>query len=282
MVRFIKKYRNLDQIKYLNIYTKDGLIPISNFVTAGHAKKVGKIYRTDGLRVHTVSADVAEGILANDVIVPIKQWLKDNRDKFPPGVKVTLKGEDKDQQEAASFLGKAFLVAIIAIAIILMTQFNSVFSMVLVLSSVIMSTIGMFLGLLIMNHAFSVVMCGIGMIALSGIIVSNNILMIDMYETLKGRIKDPIKLLLSTGANRLRAVILTQATTSLGLLPIMLGLTINFVSGEITYGEPSTQWWSQLATCIVFGVIFASPLTLFVTPCALMLKHNGLRGLFKK
>ena len=274
MVRFNKSYRNMDQIRNLNIYTKQGLIPISNFVEADYRKKLGKIYRVDGVRTHTISADVQEGVLTSQVLGPIKTWLADNQDKFPMGVKIALKGEDKDQKEAASFLSKAFMVAIIAIAIILMTQFNSVFSMLLVLSSVIMSTIGMFLGLLIMDHAFSVVMCGIGMIALSGIIVSNNILMIDTYDRLKSKVRDPMKLLLSTGAHRLRAVILTQATTSLGLLPIMLGVTINFVSGEVTYGEPSTQWWAQLATCIVFGVVFASPLTLFVTPCALMLKHR--------
>ena len=126
-------------------------------------------------------------------------------------------------------------------------------------------------------------MCGIiGMVALAGIIVGNNILMIDTYNRYRHKFKDLHQLLLVTGAQRLRAIILTQLTTTLGLLPIMFSLNIDFINMSISVGSPSNQWWRPLATCIIFGILFASPMTLFFTPCSLLLKEKIAMVMRKK
>jgi|TARA_B100000749_G_scaffold202686_1_gene158246 multidrug efflux pump len=166
------------------------------------------------------------------------------------------------------------MVALFVMAVILITQFNSFYSAFLILFAVIMSTIGVFLGLLITGSPFGIVMNGIGVIALAGIVVNNNIVLIDTYDRLKATITDPFEAIMRTGVQRLRPVLLTSVTTILGLLPMVLGINIDFLAREVTYGAPSTQWWRQLSTSIVFGLSFATVLTLIVTPCALMFKAN--------
>jgi len=178
-------------------------------------------------------------------------------------------------QESMLFLMQAFVVAIFIIAIILVTQFNSFFSMGLVLSAVVLSSVGIYIGILVHNMAFGIVMGGIGVIALAGIIVSNNILLIDTYDLLIAEVKNPTlaqyrEVIIRTCIQRVRPVILTKLATILGLLPLVLGINIDFVNFEITQGAPSTQWWRLLSVCIVYGVLFASSLTLLVTPAALM------------
>ena len=159
-------------------------------------------------------------------------------------------------------------------AIILVTQFNSFYSAFLILTAVVMSTIGVFIGLLITQQAFGIVMSGIGVIALAGIVVNNNIVLIDTFDRLKQTTGSVREAILRTGAQRLRPVMLTTITTILGLMPMVLGLNINFVSREVSIGAPAMQWWSQLSTAIVFGLGFATILTLVVTPSALMVRAN--------
>ncbi len=158
-------------------------------------------------------------------------------------------------------------------AIILVTQFNSFHGAFLILSAVVMSTIGVMLGLLITDQPFGIVMSGIGVIALAGIVV-NNIVLIDTFDRLKKTAATPSEAILRTGAQRLRPVLLTSITTILGLMPMVLGVNIDLVGREIQIGAPSTQWWRQLSTAIVFGLTFATVLTLVVTPSALMLRVN--------
>jgi multidrug efflux pump len=183
---------------------------------------------------------------------------------------------------------QAFVVAIFMIAIILVTQFNSFFSMGLVLSAVVLSSVGIFIGLLVHDMAFGIVMGGIGVIALAGIIVSNNILLIDTYDLLIAPFKNPTlaqyrDVIIRTCIQRVRPVILTKLSTILGLLPIMFGVTIDFINFEVTLGAPSTQWWRLLSVCIVYGVLFASSLTLLVTPAALMWRaKRRVRGIKKR
>lgn len=272
ILRLEKPYRNLNQLNQLKIKTNEGLIPISHFVKTGPDKRVNTLYRVDGRRSMTVKADVKSGVLADDVIRDLDRWIL--AQNFDEDIKIQFKGDQKDQKETGAFLGNAFLTAIFAMAILLVIQFNSFFSMGLILSAIIMSTIGVFVGLLVMNLAFSVVMCGIGVIALAGMIVSNNILIIDTFDILKKEKRSLRETILITGAQRLRPVFLTQLTTALGLLPIMLRVNIDFLGREITFNAPSSHWWVQLSTAIVFGIIFASPLTLIVTPCALYLKNR--------
>lgn len=159
-------------------------------------------------------------------------------------------------------------------ALILVTQFNSFYSGFLILSAVIMSTVGVMLGLLIIQQPFGIVMSDVGVIALAGIVVNNNIVLIDTYDRVRKTVSNPATAILLTGAQRLRPVLLTSITTILGLMPMVLGVNIDFITRKISVGGPSTQWWTQLSTAIAFGLAFATILTLIVTPSALMLKAN--------
>jgi multidrug efflux pump len=187
-------------------------------------------------------------------------------------VNFTFKGEDEEQKKSQEFLANAFLVALFLIAIILVTQFNSFYSAFLILSAIIMSTIGVMLGLLLFDQPFGLIMSGIGVIALAGIVVNNNIVLIDTYDRLKHEYPDPMEAILRTGVQRLRPVMLTTITTILGLLPMMYQVNIDFVDRDIAVGAPSMQWWSQLSMAVVCGLAFATVLTLVVTPSALMAK----------
>jgi len=191
-----------------------------------------------------------------------------------PQVNVELKGENKEQDESKEFLQNAFLVALFVMAIILVTQFNSFYQAFLILSAVLFSTTGVFLGLLIFQKPFGIVMSGIGVISLAGIIVNNNIVLIDTYNVLRSKGTDvtgAIDAILRTGAQRLRPVLLTTVTTILGLLPMVLEINIDLMGRNIELGGPSTQWWSQLATAVAGGLAFATILTLVITPCMLAL-----------
>ena len=134
-----------------------------------------------------------------------------------------------------------------------------------------MSTIGVFIGLLVTGQPFGIIMSGIGVIALAGIVVNNNIVLIDTFDRLKKTASSAREAILKTGAQRLRPVLLTSVTTILGLLPMASGVNIDFMAREVSVGAPSMQWWAQLSTSIVYGLGFATVLTLIVTPCALMI-----------
>ena len=189
-------------------------------------------------------------------------------------MQITFKGEDEEQKKASAFLGKAFAVALFLMAIILVTQFNRFYSAFLILTAVIMSTVGVMLGLLIIQQPFSVVMSGIGVIALAGIVVNNNIVLIATFDRIVLTAKSPMEAIIRTGAQRLRPVLLTTTTTIFGLLPMVTRVNIDFVTREISVGAPSTQWWQQLATAIAFGLAFATILTMIVTPSLLMVRAN--------
>ncbi len=181
-----------------------------------------------------------------------------------------LKGEDEEREKAGAFLMKAFGTAIFLIFAILLAQFNKLTSVFMVLSAVLLSTIGVLLGLMVMGQAFGVVMTGIGVIANAGVIVNNNIVLIDTYDRLRREGQAAYEAILETCRERARPVVLTAVTAILGVLPIAFGVNIEFLSREVTMGAPSTQWWINLSTAIVFGLGFATILTLIVTPAALM------------
>jgi multidrug efflux pump len=191
------------------------------------------------------------------------------------GIRWKLAGEDEEQAAAGAFLGKAFGAAMFLIFGVLLAQFNKFVSVWLVLSAVIMSTIGVFLGLLIMGQPFGVVMTGIGIIALAGVVVNNNIVLIDTYDTLRREGMPKIDAILETCRERARPVVLTALTAILGVLPIAFGLNLELMNHETTFGAPSTQWWISLSSAIVFGLAFATVLTLVVIPSLLMLVTRG-------
>jgi multidrug efflux pump len=262
-------FRNLDQLGRIKVQTASGLVPIDNFVSREAKPKIGTISRTDGRRVLVVKANVRTDVKPDDMVRDIRAWLPASG--IDPRVRVAFKGQDAEQAAAQDFLGKAFGLALFLIAIILLIEFNSFFSTFLVLSAVVLSTVGVLIGLIVTGQTFGIVMGGIAVISLAGVVVKNNIVLIDTYDEMKHRIVDPREAILRTGAQRLRPVFLTAATVIIGLLPLSYGVNIDFLTREIIIDAPATQWWIQLATAMVYGMAFATPLTLVVTPAALML-----------
>jgi len=271
-VRYPSDERNINQLDQIRVMTNQGLVPISNFVSRQAVPKTGTIKRTDGMRVMHIKSEVADGVLADDKIREIKTWLATQ--EIDPRVEVAFKGQDEEQEKAQSFLSKAFGVALFAMAIILVTQFNSFYHAFLILTAVIMSTAGVVIGLMITGQTFGIVMTGVGIITLAGIVVNNNIVLIDTYHRLRDSGMPPLEAVVRTGAQRLRPVLLTAVTTVLGLMPMVMGLNIDLFTREVSQGAPSTQWWIQLSTAVVSGLTFATVLTLIVTPCMLAMGAN--------
>jgi multidrug efflux pump len=272
IVRFPNDRRSLGQIDELRVQTQAGYVPIGNFVERVPASRVGYINRVNAARVMTVSANIAEGVQSAVVQKEVIDKLAGT--DLGDGVTFKLKGEDEEREKAGAFLGKAFGTAMFLIFAILLAQFNRFISVLLVLSAVILSTIGVLLGLMIMGQPFGVVMTGIGIIANAGVIVNNNIVLIDTYDRLRREGQGAYEAIMETCRERARPVVLTAVTAILGVLPIAFGINLDFVGREITHGAPATQWWISLSTAIVFGLGFATILTLIVTPAALMAIAN--------
>jgi multidrug efflux pump len=272
LVRFPPDRRSLDQIDELRVQTPAGNVPIGNFVHRVPSPRVGFINRVNSSRVMTVSANVGEGVPTAKVQQAVASDLA--KADLGPGVTFKLKGEDEEREKAGAFLLKAFGTAIFLIFAILLAQFNKLTSVGLVLTAVVMSTFGVLLGLLVMGQAFGVVMTGIGVIANAGVIVNNNIVLIDTYDRLRREGVAAYDAIIHTCRERARPVVLTAVTAILGVLPIAFGMNVEFLAREITVGAPATQWWIHLSTAIVFGLGFATVLTLIVTPAALMAIEN--------
>jgi multidrug efflux pump len=270
VLRYPEEYRGLTQMDRIRINTPSGAVPVSNFITRDPVPKIGNLNRVDGMRVLEVKADVDPGVNVAAKTEEVISFLSSQ--SFDPRVQFKLKGENEEQVAAQEFLGKAFLAAMFLIAIVLLTQFNSFYSAGLILTAVVMSTIGVFLGLIILGQPFNIVMTGIGVVALAGIVVNNNIVLVDTYDQLKDKIADQKHVIMLTGAQRLRPVFLTTATTALGLVPMAIGANVDFFNRSVSIGAPSTQWWAPMAVAMVFGMIFAKFLTLVFTPCMLLLR----------
>ncbi len=274
VTRFPEGYRSIDQLDNLYANGANGPVALSGFVTRAASPRTAEIRRSDGHRVVLVKADVEPGLLVDDQVQKLKQALS-APDVLPAGVTLKYKGQDEEQAKSQAFLVKAFAVALFMIAIILVTQFNSFYSTFLILSAVVMSTIGVFLGLLMFQQPFGIIMSGIGVISLAGIVVNNNIVLIDTFDRLRKETADIDEAIMRTGAQRLRPVLLTTVTTILGLLPMMFTLNVDFVNRDVNVGAPSMQWWAQLSTALVCGLAFSTVLTLVFTPCMLKLRHSA-------
>lgn len=268
-VRYPIEQRNLDQVANLRVLTSKGMVPVANFVSLKPAPKTGVIQRVDGKRVITVEADVAEGKLADTQLKLLRERLLAG--PLDPEVEVLFTGEAEEQQETMTFLLTAFISAIFLMTIILVTQFNSLYQALLILSAILFSTSGVLIGLLITGQSFGIVMVGIGIIALAGIVVNNNIVLIDTYNSYRKAGAAAIDAAMLTGSVRARPVCLTAITTILGLMPMVLSMNIDLLNRELSFGAPSTQWWTQLASAIAGGLAFTTLLTLFLTPCLLVL-----------
>jgi multidrug efflux pump len=274
-VRYPESSRSLAQIDELRIPTDQGLVPISTFIERMPAQKVGTIRRTDMRRTLAIDADVAAGVLVDDVVRQLKATLSDLG--IDPRVSFSFRGSTEDQQEDMDFLARAMMMALAIMAIILVTQFNSIYQAGLILTAVLFSTGGVLLGHLVMGKPFGVIMSSVGVITLAGIVVNNNIVFIDTYNVLRSRGEQSFDAILRTCAIRLRPVLLTTVTTIVGLLPMVLGVNINLIDRDVSIGAPSSQWWTQLASSVAGGLAFATILTLVLTPSLLMIQANVIR-----
>ena len=269
LVRYPEHKRDIGRFEQLRIKTPAGLVPITNFAQIIAQPKQQTIKRRDGQRVIKIVADMKNGYNLALELPKIQQAL--SKLDLPKGVAFNIRGQNEEQENSSAFLQKAFIVALAVMALILITQFNSFYQAFLILSAVVFSTVGVFAGLLIFQKPFGIIMSGIGVIALAGIVVNNNIVLIDTYNQLIKRGLAKREAILRTGVQRLRPVLLTTITTILGLLPMVLEMNIDLINQKVEFGAPSTQWWSQLATAVAGGLAFATLLTLVLTPCLLML-----------
>ncbi|HHX8267031.1 multidrug efflux RND transporter permease subunit VmeK [Vibrio diabolicus] len=269
LVRYPQDKRDIGRFDQLRVKTAAGLVPVTNFAQIKPDHKQDTIRRVDGHRVINIKADMVEGYNLALELPKIAAGMEQL--DLPEGIEYKIRGQNEEQENSSAFLQNAFIVALGVMALILITQFNSFYQAFLILSAVLFSTVGVFAGLLIFQKPFGIIMSGIGVIALAGIVVNNNIVLIDTYNQMRKRGLEKSEAILRTGVQRLRPVLLTTVTTILGLLPMVLEMNIDLVNQKVEFGAPSTQWWSQLATAVAGGLAFATLLTLVLTPCLLML-----------
>jgi len=275
-VRFPREDRLLSTLDELKVTTPRGLVPLSNFIHRTPAPKLAEIQRRDGQRFFLVRADVDPNTSDVATIGALERWIADAK-PFPASVGARFTGDREEQEESQAFLMKAFAGALGLMFVILLAQFNSIYNALLVLTAVVMSVAGVMIGMLVMGQKFSIIMTGTGIVALAGIVVNNNIVLIDTFQEFARRM-NPLEAIVRTAEARIRPVLLTTVTTMAGLLPMMLAISLDLQHGGISHGAPTALWWVQLATAVVFGLGIATVLTLVVTPAALAARVWITRG----
>ncbi len=270
-MRFPADERLLSTLDHLKVATPNGQVPLSNFIKREPVKRLEQVNRRGGERFFLVRADVspeAEGGVSDVTIIGnLEKWIAEER-PFPRSVKARFGGDREEQQQSMAFLQNAFLGALGLMFVILLAQFNSLYNSLLVLSAVVMSVAGVLIGMMVMGQKFSIIMTGTGIVALAGIVVNNNIVLIDTYQELSQRMSR-LEAIVRTAEQRIRPVLLTTITTMAGLAPMMFAMSLNFAAGVPQFGAPTALWWVQLATAVVFGLGVSTFLTLLVTPAAL-------------
>lgn len=263
-----------DVLRELMIPTPEGkLIPLTSVAGIEFAGGIGDIVRINNERVVTVKANVDEEKIPGPVVrTQAAEMLKNL--PLPPGYKVKFTGEFEFQKESEDFLSKAFVIAIFAISLILVSLFDSVTQPFIIMTSVVLSLGGAFLGLTVLNSPFGIIMCGVGVISLAGVVVNNAIVLIDYINKLRERGFEVYDAVLLGGATRVRPVLLTAITTILGLIPMVTGVSYDFHTFAISWASESSQWWRSMAMVVIFGLLVATFLTLLVVPTLYSLFHS--------
>ena len=279
MVRLKENDRNqIERLLSLNIVYRDmnaggqlRQVPVSSVADISYTTTFSQINRKNQERLVTLSSDVVPGANANIINQQIQQVI--NQVEVPNGYNIRLGGEQEDQQESAIFLVTALGIAILLIYLILATQFNSVVKPIIIFVTILLSFIGVLLGFMATGKTFSVIMSGVGIIALAGIVVKNGILLIEFIDELRGRGVPLREAIIEGGSTRLTPVLLTAAAAVLGLVPLAVGLSIDFVSlfrdfdPQVHIGGDSAAFWNILAWTIIYGLTFSTVLTLVIVPC---------------
>ena len=289
-LRLMDEYRyDVDALMNYRITFRDKFgnlkqIPISSVADVEYSSTYGSVKRKDLDKVITLSSNVLEGYNATEINNQIKEVVRDLN--FPNGYEVSFTGEQEEQQESMQFLIQALFIAVMTIFLIIVAQFNSVTTPFIIMASVVLSTIGVFLGLVVFDMDFVVIMTGIGIISLAGVVVNNAIVLIDYTNLIRERrraelnvgddeilpYEEIVSSIVDGGRVRLRPVLLTAITTVLGLVPLAIGLNINFFTllsdfdPQIYYGGFNADFWGPMAWTVIFGLIFATFLTLVVVP----------------
>ena len=306
-VRLPEQDRVLSTLDSLRVRTQAGLVPLSNFITRTPVPQLAQINRIDQERYFDIKADVTSDLVKitdpetgefrittaaetdiavqsqidagtlvrtvvnpNERIATLTEWLE-SPGNLPEGIGYEWTGDAQEQEESQAFLMTAFAGALALMFIILLAQFNSIYNSILVLLAVVLSTTGVLIGMLVMDQAFSIIMTGTGIVALAGIVVNNNIVLIDTYQEYE-KYMPRTEAITRTAEDRIRPVLLTTITTMAGLAPMMFGLSLDFINGGFSIDSPTALWWKQLATAVVFGLGVATMLTLVFTPSMLALR----------
>jgi len=272
IVRYLQPFRGkVEDVENATVFYEGSTIPVSAFARIEFGTGLAAIHRIDARRVVTVSAEVADGFNANALLALAQESLADY--SLPPSYSLDYTGESEDQKEASDFLSNAFMIAIMLIFVVLVSQFSSVTVPVVILFSVILSLIGVFAGLMITHTPFGIIMTGVGVISLAGIVVNNAIVMLTYIIQLQERGMDKTEAIIQAGMTRFRPVILTAVTTILGLIPLTTGLAIDFgalfdgnFSRALVVGGESSQWWGPMGVAVIWGLTVATFLTLVVVP----------------
>ncbi len=256
--------RSLDALSHMTIPDRLGnQVPLGTFARLEVGEGLGSIRRKDNKRVVTVSGEV-QGRLADEVRREAQAAV--GRLPLPPRTGIAFTGEFEEQEKNQAFLGKAFLVGVLLIALVLVTEFNSLAISFIILFTVVLSLMGVIIGLLVTGFPFGVIMTGIGVISLGGIVVNNAIVLLDFVQNLRAQGMPIREALITAGRIRLRPVTLGAISTVVGLVPVALGIDIDFVNLRIVFGSESSQWWESLAVAIIFGATVATALTLVMVP----------------
>ncbi|MCE2773148.1 MAG: efflux RND transporter permease subunit [Bacteroidetes bacterium] len=287
MVRYKQDQRSdINAIRNLKMTYRDmnmgGMIrnvPLSSFADIKYDVSYGAVKRKGQKRVVTLESSVAEGFNPNDVVADVESLLATYKEA-PAGISIRMGGQQEEQAETAAFLGWAMMASIGLIIVILVTQFNSIGKPIIILSEILFSVIGVFLGLAIFGDNISIVMTGVGIVALAGIVVRNGILIVEFIDILRERGMPLREAIIEAGKTRMTPVLLTATATMLGLVPLAIGLNMDFYTlfsefdPKIFLGGDSVAFWGPLSWTMIYGLSFATVLTLIVLPIMYLLAER--------
>ena len=279
--RFPQSDRTITGIRNLNVTTKKGLVPVSSFIKVVPKENRQTVNRKNGKFFQEVGAGTLDESEVSNKVAELDNWLKDAN--LGQGVTYEFSGMAEETEDVNKFMISAGITAVFIMLLMLLTQFNSFYQSFIILSSVTISFVGVLLGLLITGMPFSTTMTGLSIVTLAGIVVNNNIVLIDTFNKLKEEAPHLEKSIhiINACKQRLRPILLTSLTTIFGLMPLAMGISLDIISRDILFGSRIVDWWSNLAVSIVFGLGFSTFITLILTPAVLALPY-ALRNDFKK
>jgi len=283
---------NLDALRNMKVTYRDmamgGMIrqvPLASFANVEYVNTYGSVKRKQQKRIIILSSNVLGDYNPNEVVAAVQEEL--NQFNSPDGVDIRMAGEQEEQKETAAFLGSALLISLGLILIILVAQFNSISKPIIILSEILFSIIGVFLGITLFRMDMSIVMSGIGIVALAGIVVRNGILLVEFTDLLIEQGMPVKQAVIEAGRTRMTPVLLTATATILGLIPLAVGLNIDFellfseFNPHIYFGGDNVAFWGPLSWTMIFGLSFATFLTLVLVPCMYLLSAKGSEKLKK-